>query len=783
MVYQMYEFFSALSEYRNLILAAILLVAVIMLIVALVSGLKKIRAMQEEDAQTLSDDSLKNMDYSSLASKQKAAVLRQVVAPDAVDPGPNKYLIISDGGKDVYIRNLTIVSMPRRDKFANTFSGLMDFPNVTSSVFIEPISEAQMTSKMDNHIKILASEYSAANGDPNRQRKLQSQYNDASAFAAQVESGENRFFRVGFVFSIIADSLRDLNKQTDLFRAQAAAKNIQISNCISVQAEAYVANAPLNNMVSTASAFIKRDMIKFYQMDKYSVSAIYNYTQSSYSHRNGIALGRDMQTAAPVIFDIYDPSHDGFTLCIAGKTGCGKSATIKMMCCRQLLQGYHFVAIDSQAKKGVSEGEYAGLAQMAGGVNFQISNSSNEIMNIFEVSETTKTVKSSDDTVHEIRTLDLTDKIAMVANIIEAMVRGNNEVKDIQTATFIHRIVTDNLKNLYKSFNIIDGDPDSLYILSDTVGNGGVTAGQKMRTLPTLTDFYKQILVSRKENDDPTLRDTYNLIVMSLVDYVKELYYSERTCRFFKREEYLKLPFIEGSKGRQWTNDRGMREAVIEVKGIRSYFDGQSSVHISKDVPFTNIDISQLPDSEKTLARQVAMDFVNENFIKKNSEKLAGADKLVCIFDEAHENFRNQYARATLDGAVRTARKRNVSIILCSQTMAEYDNYPETQAILTQAAIKFVFKQDYQHRGFLTEKLGLTSAQADYIINSLGGNPDDDTDKNRHRGEMCIIDNKQVTFVKVDYLKRTEQLPVETDARAIRSLYKTGAVGTQQETA
>ena len=91
-----------------------------------------------------------------------------------------------------------------------------------------------------------------------------------------------------------------------------------------------------------------------------------------------------------------------------------------------------------------------------------------------------------------------------------------------------------------------------------------------------------------------------------------------------------------------------------------------------------------------------------------------------------------------------------MSIILSSQTLREYDNYPETQAILKQAAVKFVFKQDYQDRDYLIHTLGLTEAQVDYILNSLGGNPEEESDKNRHRGEMCIIDNKQVAFCKVD---------------------------------
>ena len=161
------------------------------------------------------------------------------------------------------------------------------------------------------------------------------------------------------------------------------------------------------------------------------------------------------------------------------------------------------------------------------------------------------------------------------------------------------------------------------------------------------------------------------------------------------------------------------------------------------------------------------MDFVNENFIKKNSESIDSADKLALIVDEAHESFAFPYMRKTLDMLVRTARKRHAGIILSSQTVKEYGLHPETEAILKQAATKFVFKQDFQDKKYLMETLGITESQADTIVSRIGGNVSDDSDKKRHRGEVCIIDNKNVCFTKIDMLSKTEALPVETDATEV----------------
>lgn len=774
----LYQFLSGIAQYRNVIGLAAVLVAIAVVVLLIMTAMRYMQSLLRAEKEMREDeDALRNTDYETLDKAKRASVLRNIVAPDGIDPGPNSYTIVNDGGSDVYVRTLNVVSMPRRDKFATTFAKLLDFPDCTSSIFIRPISEESMIHKMDRHITVLESERIGSNGDINRSRKLRAQLRDASNFAEQVENGENRFFNVALLFSLHADDLATLNKMTSEFRAKAAAKSIAISSCFAVQAEAYAQNAPLNNGVVIGSQFIKSEALKWHQMDKRSISAFYNYTEASYTHNTGIALGRDMFTAAPVLFDIYDASHDGFTLVIAGKTGCGKSATIKMMCCRELLHGFHFVAVDSQARKGMSEGEYAGLAALCDGVNFKLSNSSDEIMNIFEVGETTSTIKKDDNSIEEVRSLELTDKIIMTAKVLKTMVYGSASATNSETTlgTYINRILVDNLTQMYNAtFGIYDGQPDTLYT---TPGNPlaldqGITTGRAAKRLPTMTDFYKQLLISERANRDETLVEAYNVILMSLQDYVKELYYSKASRVFFTSEQVERLPFSENGTGRVYINDMGQREEVTEIKGIRTYFDGQSSVHISKDCPFTNIDISQLPDSEKVLARQVAIDFVNENFIKKNSENLNSADKLLCIFDECHEMFGIEYTRDTLDNVVRTARKRNVAIVLSSQTLKEYDNYPETQAILKQAAVKFIFKQDYQDRDYLMKTVGLTANQTDFILNTLGGNPSDESDKNRHRGEVCIVDNKQVCFCKVDYRKATEALAVETDAKGIDALFK-----------
>ncbi len=780
---ELYEFLIQFSGYRQIILYTIIIILMAIAGLFITNAFRHLRIQMDEDRQKkLREDNLKNIDYDTIENKQKVSMLRNIICADAIDPAPNKYLVISDGGEEAYIRTFTVSSTPNTVTFANTFAELMNFQNCESSVFVEPIASDVMLEKINKQINTLVGEdYTASNNmNINRSRSLSSQMRDASRFAEEIETGETKFFNVGFLFTLYASSIKELNKMTGEFHSKAKEKGIEIANCYAAQAEAFAENGPWNRTISTKSGIIKVEPCKFFQFDKRSISTLFNYTQTSFSHRGGIILGLDMFTAAPVVFDTFDGSHDGYVMVVAGKTGVGKSALIKMMVCREVLMGYHFVNIDSKQRKGTSEGEYASLANLCDGVNFQISNNTNTVMNIFDISETTRNVKDKDNIVHEIRSLDLADKIAMLSNIIMKLVQGNSDKQDIslKDQTYLTSIIRDNLKSLYKSFGFNDGDPDSLYTTPGSVNAqkdaSTMRNGRALKILPTMSDFYKQILISRRDNTDMELKNSFNIIVMALQDYVKELYYSANSVVFFDREAFESLQYKEAFKAREYINPdlNGAPEKVIEVHGIRAYFDGQSSVHLDRDCPFTNIDISMLPDTEKELTRQIALDFVNENFIKRNSLSLDSNSKMKVLVDEAHEMFKDPYDRATLDGVARTARSRNVSLVLISQTLKEYDTYPETQGILKQAATKFVFKQDPTDREYLIDKIGFTPAQASIIVDTLGGNPDDESDSNKHRGEVCIMDNKTVCFCKVAYRKDTEQLAVATDARGIEEAFK-----------
>jgi len=743
---------SKISPYSGFLLVGIY---VGMFIIAFVIIKAIIRKTQQamQDVEKINKANLKNINIRKVKASKYSEIIRTAIAPDGIDPNTLSYFTIMDGGHEKYIRTYTISEKPKRTVFGKTFTPLFNFPGCTSSVFINPRTDEEMSHKFDKNNTILEAEYMRADGDPNRQRKLAAQISEVNEWAGEVETGENKFFEVNFLFSLAADSIQELNKTSDSFYNEALARGIQVTSCYGLEAEAYALNSPLNGHVNIMGRSIKSKPGIPLMMDKYSLSTLVNYLQASFTHRIGIPLGRDMITQSPVVFSLFEPSHDSYSLAIAGKPGSGKSLLIKVMAARQLIFGWHYVAIDSQQKKGTSEGEYAALAAAAGGVNFRLMSGTNECLNLFDISESIRSEKLAEDTFKEIRTVDINGKISTLSNNLCSMIltSATGSFDSISDKTYIQRIIIDTALQTYEAFGIIDGEVESLY-----------ESGTRKK-LPTITDFYKRILRNAAANKDVTFTKAYSLIVNALKDYVKELYYTRDTITFLSRDAYNKLPIDEnGSK--YFPNPKTQqREDVVAIRGVKSYYDGQSTIAVTRDIPFVNFDISMMPDADRTLARQVCMSWITENFIKKNSERLDASNKLIFILDEVHECYRDDFARSTIDITVRECRKRFCGVILSTQTLAEYNNWPETQSILKLVECKFVFRQDYQDRDYLIESLGITESQADMIVGYIGGS-DRDMDKKKHRGEMCIIDNKKVCFVKVDYLRHTEEIIAETNA-------------------
>lgn len=707
-----------------------------------------------------------NLDKGEELFFSRRRTIRELIAPNGVNPAPLEYMVVEDNGQPLYTLCLYIHKLPRTSHFAETYATLFNFVGVTSSVFIEPMMEGKSSSQLDKRIVVLDSECIAAekDGNRNRYRKVSNKLLNTEKYAVAVESGDNQLYEVSFLFTLQAETLDKLRIMASDFHMLGREKGIELCSCYSVHPEAFLSGYPTNKIYKAKRGIASSSVVKKHVLDKMALCDIFNHTRGGFSHKNGIYAGYNMLTGQPIMYDVYDKSHEGYGVAVFGKTGTGKSATIKIFLSRYVDFGYKIRSLDFEPRG--SRGEYSLMTEAVGGVNYQVKRNADVILNPFDANEEEV---FDEITGKEYQIFDLASTKVDLFNIVMLMVVGGKEVKLFSETTFMERIIKDAITDVYEERGFVDGDIESLYMISQTFINGQLGSGKVRKPRPTITDLFKRLIINRKNNKIDYYDEPYQLVIDTVRDYVKEVYYCPDCFHFFDREEFLAIK----QDGVRCCPHCGKNIPIVEVHGERSYFDGQSTVEVSPDLTHINIDISQLTKEEREVAMLIGMQFLQQHCVKRNSSNPKKAQKMIFMVDELHKLFKYEKARSFITDAYRTYRKRNVSPWTATQGLSDYKGYSDMEALLKNTSTMLLLKQALQDRDYIKETTPLTDSQIDMVFN-LGGDPDekDESVRDRRKGEVCLIDNQsKVAFLKVDYLTGSEAKIVETDMRKIQEMY------------
>lgn len=191
---------------------------------------------------------------------------------------------------------------------------------------------------------------------------------DALGLQEELAKGVERFFQFGFYITV---------SDPDQTKLQDAVKNLQTAlgsllltgKMATLQMEeGYKSTLPLGQ----DRLYITRNM------DTSSLASTFPFTSAVLTQNRGVMYGVNQQNGSLIIFDRF--SLENANEVVLGKSGAGKSYTIKLEIMRQFMLGAEVIVIDP-------EGEYETLTPALGGEVVEFSSSSAIKINPFDLSD------------------------------------------------------------------------------------------------------------------------------------------------------------------------------------------------------------------------------------------------------------------------------------------------------------------------------------------------------------------------------------------------------------
>ena len=604
------------------------------------------------------DDIIYDSDRKSSFDKN-ATSIKDVILPSGIDATSYNHLEIF-AKTTKYCRSFYVSSVPRMATFVEFLNSMYDFGDINVSIHIEPIPESVSQKDLNKMIADIESEIIVADkkGDTNRSSVLRDKFAEADSLRSEIAAGFNKLYDVSIFCTITSYDLNELDKMSELLAMEVSKNLLTLKTAWAAQEDAFISNLPLN-----------LDLIKRkHTFDKRSVATVFPFTSSEIGHSTGIPLGHNAQTGVPILFDNFHPSLTNYNMVVFGKSGAGKGVTIKVLTARSsVLMGIETLALDA-------EGEYGPVAEALNGVNVVISPTSQTIINPFDIEPE---IVKDEITGRERTIVHVENKVEDVTQSLITMARGSTKSTEVNELT--KQIISECVAEEYWAAGITS-DPESLidYEAQAEFEDGALVRPRK--PMPTITSWYTRVCAKAEENTNPDYQFHYSYLVKVMKQYVRK------------------------------------------YNGQMSYFDGQSTFKLLDNIPFINLDISQLEERfARPLAQQILLSWIWEKYVKKNSEDKLAAKKKRVIIDEAWMMLPFPEAVDFLNTMARRARKRNVSLAVVSQKFQDFYETKEVQAVLTSSDTKLFLAQDKAEIEYIKEVFKLSSGEASFLTTCSRG--------------------------------------------------------------
>lgn len=284
------------------------------------------------------------------------------IAPSAIEITPKSMRI-----GDKIVRTFFVISYPRflTDNWLTPIINLDKVFDI--AIYINPIETSELLKHFQKKIaevesQIMVRQQKGLVRDP----MLDTAYQDLEELRDNLTQAQEKMFTVGFYITVYADN------ETDLFRTESEIRSMLESKLIYIKPTLFQEEDGFKTV--TPLGIDKLNVTQ--KLNSEPISSMFPFVSFDLTSDEGILYGVNRHNSSLVIFDRF--SLENYNSIIFAKSGAGKSFATKLEIIRTLMFDTDVIVIDP-------EREYEYLAESIGGRYFNISLSSDNHINPFDL--------------------------------------------------------------------------------------------------------------------------------------------------------------------------------------------------------------------------------------------------------------------------------------------------------------------------------------------------------------------------------------------------------------
>ncbi len=284
------------------------------------------------------------------------------IAPSAIEITPKSMRI-----GDKIVRTFFVISYPRY-LTDNWLTPIINLDKVFDiAIYINPIETSELLKHFQKKIaevesQIMVRQQKGLVRDP----MLDTAYQDLEELRDSLTQAQEKMFTVGFYITVYADN------ETDLFRTESEIRSMLESKLIYIKPTLFQEEDGFKTV--TPLGIDKLNVTQ--KLNSEPISSMFPFVSFDLTSDEGILYGVNRHNSSLVIFDRF--SLENYNSIIFAKSGAGKSFATKLEIIRTLMFDTDVIVIDP-------EREYEYLAESIGGRYFNISLSSDNHINPFDL--------------------------------------------------------------------------------------------------------------------------------------------------------------------------------------------------------------------------------------------------------------------------------------------------------------------------------------------------------------------------------------------------------------